>query len=60
MKTKKPRSHIFDLTPDARIKEIDKVLKKLERLPRTPEIMKHMAGIQFAKARLITGMSNNQ
>lgn len=58
MKTKKPKSHICGLAPDAKIREIDKVLKKLEQFPRTPEVMKHITGIQMEKARLKTELSS--
>lgn len=54
MKTKKPRSHLNGLTTEAKIREIDKVLKKLGQLPRKPEIMKYLAGLQLEKASLIT------
>lgn len=57
MKNKYPRSHIFGLSPDAKIREIDKVLKKLERCPSTPEVMKFMTGIQMEKAKLKTELS---
>lgn len=57
MKNKYPRSHIYDLTPDAKIREIDKTLKKLEQLPRTPQIMKCVAGIQMERAKLKTELS---
>lgn len=57
MKNKYPRSHIFDLTPDAKIREMDKVLKKLERFPRTPEVVKHMTGVQMERAKLKTELS---
>ncbi len=57
MKNKYPRSHIFGLTPAAKIREMDKVLKKLERFPRTPEVIKHMTGIQMGIAKLKTEQS---
>ncbi|MDP3441270.1 MAG: hypothetical protein Q8T08_00275 [Ignavibacteria bacterium] len=57
MKAKKPKSYILGLKPDAKIREIDKVLKQLERLPRTPEIMRCMTNIQYGKAKLVTELS---
>lgn len=57
MKTKKPRSHLNGLTTEAKIREIDKVLKKLVKLPSTPEVINYMSGLQLKQASLKTELS---
>jgi len=57
MKDKKPRSHLYGLTPDAKIIEIDKVLKKLGKLPNTPVVMNYMSRLQLKQANLKTELA---